>query len=255
MLVQYRHDGRIRLFRQHDHALLAGELAAGWIGTARARTALPFDLVLAVALHDLAWNELDEFPVWDPEGRRPCAFHTYPLEPKIGAYRSGLDAVERIHPYAALLGSRHYTSLPDMQGLTELQESEAGRQARLRERLRLGPGDEARLERDLEYLKFFDILSINLCLTPPSASIEEQPEWLETAHHPETPEGGHIHVTWWDDDVVHVDPFPFRESLDVSLPFREIARELDGPDALAQEWEQASQDYWWLCIRQAPRLA
>jgi hypothetical protein len=255
MLVQYRRDGRLRLFRQHDHALLAGELAASWTGIGRMPTELPFDLVLAAALHDLAWTELDERPEWDKEARCPVAFHAYPLKPKLAAYRDGLDRLERIHPYAALLASLHYTSFPEVSKVTALQEAEAGRHRKLKATLQLEPDQEARLARDLSYLKFFDILSILLCLTPPSASTDQQPEWVSTARHPETPDGGHLHVTWWDDDVVHVDPFPFRDSLEVRLPFRELPGDLDGPKALARAWAQASPGYWWLCIQQAPRLA
>jgi len=255
MLVQYRRDGRLRLFRQHDHALLAGELAASWTGIGREPTELPFDLVLAAALHDLAWDELDEHPEWDQEGRSPYAFHSYPLEPKLAAYRNGLDRLERIYPYAALLGSLHYTSFPEVSAIASLQEAEADRRRKLKDMLQAEPVEEARLEHDLAYLKFFDILSIVLCLTPPSASTDGQPEWVATAHHPETPDGGHVHVTWWDDDVVHIDPFPFRASLEIRLPFREVPDDLDGPEAFSAAWARAVPGHWWLCIQQAPRLA
>lgn len=255
MLVQFRRDGRLRLFRQHHHALLAGELASTWSGIGREPAPLPFDLVLAVGLHDLSWRELDRVPTWNGETGRPAAFHELPVDEKVAAYLDGLDTVERIHPYSALLGSLHYTSFPDVRDVASLQEPEAKRQERLREELRLGEAEESRLDRHLAYLQFFDALSIFLCLSPPSATTEGQPRWVDEVRHLDTPEGEHVHLTWWDDDVIHVDPFPFRESLEVSLPYREIEGSVDGAEALAEAWEAAATEAWWLCLQQPPRLA
>ena len=49
MILQHRDDA-IRCILQHDHALLSGELALAW------RPGLPQEMVLTIALHDLAWQ-------------------------------------------------------------------------------------------------------------------------------------------------------------------------------------------------------
>jgi hypothetical protein len=255
MLVQYRRDGGTRLFRQHDHALLAGQLAAAWTGIGRDPSPLAFELVLATALHDVAWRELDEIPMLDSDTGHALPFHAYPLDEKISAYRRGLDDVSHLHPYAALLASLHYTSFPDAEGLESLLELEAERRSDLREILELGADDDDRIAWDLKFLKLFDNLSIFLCLTPPSASTAEQPVWVESARHSRTPSGERLHLTWVEDDVLHVDPFPFRGPVEVRIAYREFKGPFESEEALRAAWDAASDRTWWIWLRPAPRLA
>lgn len=256
MLVQHRRDGRLRLFRQHDHALAAAELAAGWIGIGREPAPLSFELILATALHDLAWIRLDDAPRLDPEGGLPLAFHEFPVGEKVSGYGRGLDRVGEVHPYAGLLGSLHYASFPDVAGEETFQTAERARRRRLRRYLDLGPEDEDRVNRDLEFLRQFDALSIFLCLTPPSASADSQPRWVEGARHAELPDGGTVHFTWIDDEVVHVDPFPFRGTLELRLPYRELdAGPFGSRRELEEAWEKAPEAVWWVEVRSALRLA
>lgn len=256
MLVQYRHDGRLRLFRQHHHALVSGELAGAWRGISWEPESLPFDLVLATALHDLAWRGLDREPRLDPESRRPFAFHEHPLDEKLAAYKEGLDEVAAIHPYAALLGSLHYTSFPDVRSAEGFQAAEGKRRAALERELEIGPEERATVDRQLAFLRLFDSLSIFLCLTPPSASTEEQPSWVQGAHHLEVPSGGTFHLTWVDDEVVHVDPFPFRETLELRFPYRQLAKDrFSSPRELRRAWEGSPERVWWVSVRSALRLA
>lgn len=256
MLVQLRHDGRLRLFRQHDHALLSGELASCWRGAGREPDPLPFDLVLAIALHDLAWLDLDDRPRLDSAAARPYSFHEFPLEEKLEAYRKGLDRVAALHPYAALLESLHYTSFPDARDAEEFQETERRRRKELEERLGLEVGNQMRLRRHLAYLQLFDRFSLFVCLTPPSAAADDQPSWVESARHLELPGGGTIHLTWLNDEVLHVDPFPFRDALELRIPYREME---DGPfgdqEELDDAWREASEEWWSFAVRPAPRLA
>ncbi|MGH7541675.1 MAG: DUF3891 family protein, partial [Gemmatimonadota bacterium] len=281
MLVQHRRDGCLRLFRQHDHALAAGRLAFAWVGLDRDPRPLAFEVVLATALHDLAWRALDRAPRRDPATRRPFAFDEYPLADKLEAYRDGLDAMEGVHLYTALLGSLHYTTFPDVRGSAlpisrEFLASEQERCARLR--LRLGyagardegiervrveeapdtPGGEvgAVLDRELDYLRLFDRLSLYLCLTPPSAVSDAQPDWIDRLRHLETPDGRLLHLTWMEDDVLHVDPFPFREPVELCVPYRDLlADSFPDDEALATAWRRARDEDWWVSVRPAPRLA
>lgn len=261
MLVQVRHDGRLRLFRQHDHAMLAGHLAATWVGTGRHPEPLDFGLVMAVALHDLAWLELDEAPHLDPTGGRPYAFHALPNERKLPAYRRGLDRVERVHPYGALLGSLHYVSFVEEeaagQGADSFVAREARRRAALEERLGLeGPEERGPVRRDLGLLQTFDRFSLFICLAPPSALQEAQPAWLAAARDLETPEGHSLRLDWRDDDVLHVHPFPFRDALDLLLPYRELPPgPYRDPEELVSAWSSAVEDWWGFSVRPPPRLA
>lgn len=256
MLVQHRHDGRLRLVRQHDHALVAGELAGVWRGLDREPAFLSFDLVIATALHDIAWRELDAEPRLDPATGLPYAFHDFPLAEKLVAYARGLDAVSRIHPFAAFLGSLHYASFPDVAEADDFVRAEERRRRELATQLRLEPEDEWRLGRQLAFLQLFDTLSIFLCLAPPSAAVEAQPPWVDEARHLAVPGGGTFHLTWVDDEVVHVDPYPFRETLELRIPYREVEpSRFDGQEELSRAWAEAPERDWWVEVREPLRLA
>jgi len=201
--------GSLLLVRQHDHALLAGELAARWEERPSGL------LVLAVALHDVAWRGLDRTPRFDPERGAPFAFTDHPLHEKLRAYREGIDRQAAVHPYTALLGSRHYSSFLSAERAGAFLSAERDRRDRLRRRLAEGggvfagepspgagrpaveapgePGGAAdgrsagrqtpesgreREERDLAWLKLFDTLSLLLCLTGPGTPAGEMPAWL-----------------------------------------------------------------------------
>jgi hypothetical protein len=73
MIVRERPDSFL-LFGQHEHALMAGELARRW-----GRSPEPFgSTVYAVANHDVAWREPDREVLWNEEKDRPYSFMDYP---------------------------------------------------------------------------------------------------------------------------------------------------------------------------------
>ncbi|MFQ5689744.1 MAG: DUF3891 family protein [Gemmatimonadota bacterium] len=256
MLVQIRRDGHLRFIRQHEHALLSGQLAAAWCGPGREAEPLPFEVVFAVALHDLSWRKLDATPRVDPALGRPPSFYEIPLDERLAAYSAGLDEVERIHPYAALLASLHYASFPELRAVDPFQSGERERRDRLRRALDLGPEDEGRVQHHLAFLRLFDNLSLFLCLTPPAAACEELPDWVDACRHSSAPDGATIHLTWVGDEVVHVDPFPFRAPLAAGVRYRELEAEVCGDEpALRAAWRSTEPRFWSIDVRPAPRLA
>jgi len=256
MLVQARFDGRLRLFRQHDHALLSGELAMSWVGIEREPHLLPFDLVLATALHDFAWSDLDRTPTLDPESGRPHAFNTLPLEPKLEAYARGLDQMERLSAYSAFLASLHYTSFLETESAGAFQDAEAERRRRLGSAMDVEARSDEQLLEELAYLQLFDNLSIFLCLSPPSVDDGEQHGWVDDLRHLNSPNGSILHFTWLDEDLLHVDPFPFRAALPLQLRYRELPQqEFESQEELSTLWAAAPELSWMVWLRPAPRLA
>lgn len=243
MLVQVR-DGALRLVEQHDHALLAGELARRWRGPGGREEPLPFLVVLAVALHDVGWTRLDRPPRFDRGSGRPYTFDAHPLSGKLSAYRSGVDRMAEVHPYAGLLGSLHYASFLDHDRAGAFLSSERERRRRLLERLggERGRGEvEARARRDLSRLKLFDNLSLSLCLSGPDVRAESRPSWLERDDFLTTPEGRSLRLDWEDETTASVRPFCFDAPVRLELPYRELAAErYEGEDAFRRAWRSSS---------------
>lgn len=262
MLVQARAD-RIRLIRQHDHALAAGALARRWQGGEGVRAGPPFRVVLATALHDLAWRELDAEPRFDPDRGLPFSFDDFPLEEKLAAWSAGLGRLEEISPWAGLLGSLHYASFLDDGRAAPFLEAEAERRdrllARLEARHRPPAGGEGgagrgrplreRAAEDLAWLKLFDALSIRLCLAPPGVPDGALPPWMDRHRPLATPGGGRLETRWEGESRVRVDPPVFGEGLDLGIPCRDLpAPSYPDAAALAAAWREAGERTWRLRV-------
>ncbi|NIP60356.1 MAG: DUF3891 family protein [Gemmatimonadetes bacterium] len=244
MLIQDLGD-RLRLIPQHEHGLQSGELAAAWVGPGGDETVSEV-VVLAAALHDLAWRQLDREPFLDPGSGLPVSFVDFPARPKYEAASAALDRLEEMHPYAAVLVSLHYTSFGSPGRPSAFEESEEERRLELLD----GLGDEApgprAIRRDLEHLRLFDNLSLFLCLTPPGASERYRPEWLR----PDllaTREGGpRLSLTWVGGEAAALEPFPFDSSpLEVPVECRDLpAGPFASDEALLEAWEEAGPHPW-----------
>jgi hypothetical protein len=240
VIVQRRHGG-LRLFRQHDHALLSGELALAW-HVAQDEPAVSDVLVLATSLHDLAWRRLDAEPRWNAETGRPHDFLDFPRDTKFRSAAQGIARVARLHPYAAALVSLHYATFAGAPAWFVRKEAE-------RRRRILGwlgnraPAPE-RVDLDLAYLRLFDVLSLHACLTPPGAVGTSAPSWLTGSY--ATPGGGRVDARWLDPSTLAVAPFRFGDApLPLQLPFRDVeGQRFDGAEQLGEAWHRGARRRW-----------
>lgn len=231
------------LIEQHDHARLSGWLAVCWGNTEIPRLAEPVQgLTIAAGMHDLGWLEIDRNPGWNDEAGRPYSFRDEPLGRKLSAYRKGLDAVERLDPYAGLLCSLHYSSFfpengdPQPLGISRpFVEAEQARQERLRETLRENGREQevAREQLDLQLLKLWDELSLYVALNEPGVGKQKEhpwyregfrPTWLSTVAVADESAKVRFQARWLDERRVALVPFPLRASLPYILRYRLVAR-------------------------------
>lgn len=243
MLVQVR-DGETWLIRQHDHGLLAGELALRW-GTRELDRPEPHHLiVLAVSLHDVGWIEVDEQPLLNPQTHVPHNVFDYPMEPRAAFFAHGLDQAEHVHPYVGLLDSLHYSTFPIMRDNAAFQGGEARRQRRVRDLLDFERsttrGDlDATAAAHLEFLRMMDRLSLYLCNTLPGSRRLHLPGYRDSddawsawngsleerlfTRAPETPYLRPLDLRWEDERRLSIDPFPFAEPFELTLPVRRLS--------------------------------
>jgi hypothetical protein len=214
MLVQRRADA-LRLIRQHDHALLAGALAFSWRqGGGRA---LPWVTALATALHDVVWREQDERPLLDPTSGAPHDFTTFPAPDKRRFVELGVERLAQVDPEtAALVGDHHRT---------------------------LAEGGPVAPDSPLAWLRFFDNLSLWICLTPPGSVPEGRPGWLRSAT--ASPPTGALALGWDGDERVRLTPFPFGAPLSVAVPYRDLpSRRYATQAELSEAWESSPVKSW-----------
>ena len=234
MLIRSTTNGTYECITQEHHALLSGVLAGAWLPTR-----LPALLVQAIGLHDNPWRAVDADPIFDSEAGLPHDFLHYPKAEKIAFYRSGIDELEEVHPYIAYVVSRHYTTFAGTRDATTLTEPEAERRERLAEQIRDQLIDEADVA--LEWVKFFDILSLYVCLAGPKSVDATIPAWLaDPTDWGVAPDETEIALEWKDDQTLAVDPWPFlRPELRFELYGRRLAQTFDDAEAMQEAWGQA----------------
>jgi hypothetical protein len=213
MLLQ-RRVGAFRLIRQHDHALLAGSLAFSWRQNGRS---LAGSTALATALHDVVWRAEDERPRLDDASGAPHDFTTVPAPAKRRFVELGVERLALVDPDAAALVAAHHRTLAE--------------------------GGPVAADSPLAWLRFFDNLSLWICLTPPGSLPEARPTWLDAAT--VSAPTGVLEVGWEGEDRVRVAPFPFGSPTVLEIPHRDLpARRYASQAELTEAWE-ASRDLRW----------
>ena len=181
------------LITQPAHAWLAGKLAAAW-GNDSFASPYPFEaVVMATRLHDIGWLDWDASPRLGEDGR-PVNFVDTNLAETIPIWRRAVGRVSLMDPYAALLVSKHastiyrrrhergidppeqHSELGDM--LAEQQANQEQFCTRLADHPRYGPAVEAdHLKMAYRWLRVCDIFSLILCsdALPLSGVIEAVP--------------------------------------------------------------------------------
>jgi Protein of unknown function (DUF3891) len=225
MIVRERPDSFL-LFGQHDHALMAGELARRWGNRPN-----PFEpTVYATANHDLAWREPDTEVLWNEEKDRPYSFMDYPLHLKLPAQKRGIDQVEAQDPYAGCLCSMHYARFllhAERQEEVEFRDGEFERQRRLQERM--SEEERENLERNFQFLRVCDGISLFLCLNEPGGEDDPPPYPGGFGF-----DGTRFGLAWKDGLTLSLDPNPFPEAFGVEISYRIVGkdRRLLGSDIL-----------------------
>lgn len=234
MLIRHTTDETFEVTPQEHHAMLSGMLAQAW-----AQCHLHPALSSAITLHDAPWRDVDAEPLFNPETGLPHDFIDYPMDEKISFYRRGIDHLERVHPYVAYMVSLHYTTFAGTKGVERLQAPERERRERLEARLDESFASGA--ERALEWVKFFDVFSLHLCLTGPRAVDEAIPRWLRDSSAWSTaPDGTDLTLGWSDARTLEVSPWPFdKAELTFDLHHRVLRQRADNPDALRSSWDEA----------------
>lgn len=215
MVVQPRRDV-FRCFGQHDHGLLSGALARAFRWPDGREPSL--SVVLAIAAHDIGWTRADAAPTWCAARGRPHDFTSLPLPDRVAIYEEGVDAMERLHPYAGVLGSTHFSGFVHPEAAPEYLRHERAR----RDAIAASHGlDDTDVARDYALLKALDLASLVVCLTAPGSVPEERPSWLSTVMRVDT----HEVTLCWDGEALVMSPSPLATPVHYTLPYADVDRE------------------------------
>lgn len=212
MLVRGREDGFI-LVEQYEHSLISGELARHWGWTPDPSESA----IYAISEHDLAWKELDSEVSFNPETGKPYNFFEYPAQPRLSAYRRGIDAIEANDSYAGLLCSLHYESfVRNATGTAEASFRAAERERQSRLMFAVSDEERERADDELALLRICDDLSLFLCLNEPGENV--YPWFTDGFIFGDT----RLMPVWEERNALRLEPSPFAEGFEVEIPYRVI---------------------------------
>lgn len=131
--------------------------------------------------------------------------------------------------YTALLCSRHYASFFN-ESIHSAEQAYYRHELERQNRLLLGVGDisDDEINIHVEILKFFDRLSIYICINEPGTSKESEFPWYRDGFQgseqiPGT-YGNRINAYWLDKNHVGLTVFPFTARFKVSVPTKIVSK-------------------------------
>lgn len=255
MLIQYRTDDTIRIITQHNHGLLSGNIAH-ILRDARTGAALHHRLILAISMHDLAWHHADAPPhaeslSWNEDEGLPHSFMTAPRPPKLIMYTKGIDEIEALDSYAALLVSHHYGAFlggPDQAEL-DIKDREDRRRARLAAQLGFESPDDPSILEDFAWLKALDLISIFACQAAPGSDPATVPSWIKSSLRALDQDFTFDFVDADDGvDTIKLIGADVDKPTVIELPYMEFERRPYERSEFVQAWEQAELKRWPLRI-------
>ncbi|RXT03783.1 DUF3891 family protein [Ammoniphilus sp. CFH 90114] len=222
-LIVYEKEKTFVLITQHDHAQVSGDIMSAWKSDWLNRDERRADLIYAAYQHDRGWIDLDQFPLWNDAKNQPFTFFDFPAKIRFQYYVKGLDEVEQVNEYAALLCSLLYTALAKRfinEDTMMFIHREQLRQTRLKKRV---DAQEEKLKRHLNALVLCDELSLFVCMQPPGTP-RNQYEWFAKGLHFSFPDfcDNVLVADWMGDQEVQLKPFPFGNRFEITIPFKEV---------------------------------
>ncbi|MGR3762904.1 DUF3891 family protein [Rossellomorea sp. NS-SX7] len=227
MIIRETNDSFI-MIKQHDHAYLSGEISRHF-NTAILKSNHYFkEMTDAAYQHDRSWIGLDDTPIWNDEADIPYTFSDYPLLPKMAFYKIGLDEIEQVSPYSALLCSLHFYSFFTRSKKREciaFMDEEAKRQARLKKAL--PDMDEELLQQHFRLLQFSDDLSLYICLNEPGATKQEEHPWFRDGFKHTELFNDHrqrLDGKWLNEKEIRIERFPFNHDFPLTLHYKNVPK-------------------------------
>ncbi|ARK28419.1 DUF3891 family protein [Halalkalibacter krulwichiae] len=214
------------MISQHDHAFLSGEIAKYIQKRFFLSEEYIEEVLLAVFEHDRGWISIDEKPLWSESGLAPVSFAEYPHLAKLTAYQKGVDEVEVISLYAALLCSLHYcsffTKATDDESL-HFVKLEKERQSRIRKQLQV---NTPVIRQHFRLLQFCDDFSLYICLNEPGIKRDDEHPWFKNGfiNSGWLSNGEDIVAEWIDSENVKLSSFPFMKEFQASIDFKTVPK-------------------------------
>lgn len=239
MIIRERDDAFVMIEQDH-HATLSGQLY-DYISTYLSLDEESTHLAMreAIYLHDVGWKPFDLSPIWNDENELPYDFITYPNSIKTVLYQQGIDKVANISHYAALLCSEHYVRFLENDTHPLSQQFVTMEGKRQQEIIDYLPAfnQEAFLTH-YEILRFFDNLSLYICLHEANATPDDEIHYFlkKGIALPTLYGEGYLQLSWKDHAIL-LDCTLFQDPITIKLQQKVVAKSLIKKEGLQKAWD------------------
>jgi hypothetical protein len=230
MIVYERPDDFV-MIKQHDHAQLSAEVARYVINQeAFLNSGRKEDALYSILEHDRGWIDLDDVPLWNDRDQSPYSFMDFPSLLKLTFYKKGIDEVERVNRYAALLCSLHFVSFyegDDEETSNKFVRDEKSRQEEIKKEQGITTREEKEeLALYFDLLQFCDNVSLYVCLNEPGVKKSEELSWYRQGFPQLFPFVGRekIMPRWVGEEKVVLSPFPLEREIEASVRIKEVKK-------------------------------
>lgn len=243
-MIVREHEKSFSLVQQHHHGQLAGELMKHWKKDMFPDDQWRHSVLIAITNHDIGWALFDEQPFWNDAKSAPFRFTDFPLLPKIVLYRQGIDDVEKMDAYAAMLCSLHYEQFiqhNDEKLAKQFVEAEQNRRRRLTEKV--DDFDQELFEKHFTLLQLGDNFSLYCCVNNPGVDKVDEHMFFRNG----IPSPGNFHslstgrigIHFADQHTIKVEDYPFRHPFDVKVKQKNVLRKDIEDKGLQVAYEEA----------------
>ncbi|PID04926.1 MULTISPECIES: DUF3891 family protein [unclassified Sporosarcina] len=257
-MIVREHEKSFIFVQQHHHGHLAEELMKHW-----KKDMFPDDqwrpsVLTAIRNHDIGWSPFDEQPFWNDATSAPFQFTDFPLLPKTVLYRQGIDEVEKIDLYAAMLCSFHYEQFIQSSNEKAAHLFIEGEQSR-RERLsREVEGFTKELfEKHYALLQLGDNFSLYCCVNDSGVDKADEHAFFRNG----IPSSSIFHslpierigIYFADQHTIKVEDYPFCCSFDVEVKQKNVLKQDIKDKGLQVAYEEADYEVISFHISPAPK--
>lgn len=250
MIVRERIDAFI-MIEQHHHAALSSILYDNISPTfALQKEAVHYAIRDAVYYHDVGWVPFDASPLWDDLREAPHSFITMPHTIKTVLYKHGIDLVQEINTYAALLCSEHYIRFLQSntsESCKQFIQTERSRQANIIATYDIF--DHDKFGAYYELLQFFDNLSLYICLHELGDDNEDTHYFFKNGIPIPGMYGGDKLQLCRGDCSITLDKALFNSPMTLSLSEKNVSKSEIEKKGLIKAWEHACEETVDIIIR------
>ncbi len=240
-MIISRQNGYLVMVRQDEHMIHAAEITRRW-GNEYVGKPTPNDsVVMAIGQHDLGWKKPDDEVLFNSEMGQPVNFMDVNLRQHVEFYGDGYERAVQRDPYAGLLIGMHWIGLYTSRfgyDPTFTYKTSEDLKAFMNETIRTQQKNWIEIKHEMwkhhqprrefedkiwlhyELFQVMDRISLFICLSDHDRIHETT---LGPVRFTLNGDYKHLKVRTTGHGEITVDPFPFDQAFDVSVPFRRIS--------------------------------